>query len=234
MAKKRVNLRAKGEVQKVGYRDFTQNVARKLGIVGYVGNMRDGTVLIVCEGEESSIEEFIKTIKVKKDFIDVEDVNIVETLDPTGEFEFFDIKYGSTEEELGDRMGAGILYMAATRDEVKQVGKKVECVKDEVKASRQDIKEVGQKVEGVSSDIRAMHTDLKEGFAETKEGLGRVDASISSMHTDMNVRFDTLDEKYGAISQQMNVLTTELQKSTNSLVSLTEKIGALIDEKLSK
>jgi acylphosphatase len=39
--KKRVVLRAVGEVQKVGYRDFVQKIARKLGIVGNVENMRD-------------------------------------------------------------------------------------------------------------------------------------------------------------------------------------------------
>ena len=72
-----------------------------------------------------------------------------------------------------------------------------------------------------------MHTDLKDGF-------NRVEGAITSMNSDMNDRFDTLDDKYGAISQQMNTLTIELQTSTKSLVSLTEKIGALIDQKLAQ
>ena len=85
----------------------------------------------------------------------------------------------------------------------------------------------GKKLGEVSSDIKAMHTDLKDGF-------DRVEGAVSGMHSDMNDRFDTLDDKYGAISQQMNMLTVELQTSTKSLVSLTEKIGALIDEKLAE
>lgn len=119
--KKRVVLRAVGEVQKVGYRDLVQKTARKLGIVGHVENMRDGSVQIVCEGEDAVIGDFQKAIMVKVDFIDVNDVKIIETKKSTGEFEYFDIKYGSAEEELGERMGAGILYMAATRDEVKSM-----------------------------------------------------------------------------------------------------------------
>ena len=72
------------------------------------------------------------------------------------------------------------------------------------------------------------------GISEVRSEVGGVRSGIKDMHSDVNYRSDTLDEKYGAISQQMNVLITELQKSTNSLVSLTEKIGALIDDKLSE
>ena len=49
---KRANIIAKGKVQKVGYRDFVQDSARELGIAGFVENLEDGNVKIVCEGEE--------------------------------------------------------------------------------------------------------------------------------------------------------------------------------------
>ena len=49
---KRAIIIAKGEVQKVGYRDFVQDSARELGIAGFVENLEDGNVKIICEGEE--------------------------------------------------------------------------------------------------------------------------------------------------------------------------------------
>jgi len=61
---KRAVIIAKGKVQKVGYRDFVQDSARELGITGYVENLEDGNVKIVCEGKEAEINEFIKSIKV--------------------------------------------------------------------------------------------------------------------------------------------------------------------------
>ena len=109
--KKRLVLRATGKVQKVGYRDFVQDAARELGVVGVVENMRDGSVQIVCEGEEAAIGKFQKALKVKKDFIDVKNVSVIKTGKAAGKFKYFEIKYGSTAEEIGDRMGAGVLYI---------------------------------------------------------------------------------------------------------------------------
>jgi len=68
---KRANIIAKGKVQKVGYRDFVQDIARELGIAGYVENLEDGTVTIVCEGEEPKIEEFIRDINLYSAHIDI-------------------------------------------------------------------------------------------------------------------------------------------------------------------
>ena len=80
---KRANIIAKGKVQKVGYRDFVQDSARELGITGYVENLEDGNVKIVGEGKEAKIEEFIRDIKVKKDFVAVVETS-VEYEEPTG------------------------------------------------------------------------------------------------------------------------------------------------------
>ena len=108
---------SKGKVQKVGYRDFVQDCARELDITGYVENLEDGTVKIVCEGKKEKIKVFVSNIKVKRDFIDV--TEIIESYgDPTGEFSFFKIKYGDMQEELGERFGAAILYLSATNQKI--------------------------------------------------------------------------------------------------------------------
>ena len=220
MAKKRVTIHAKGEVQKVGYRDFAQKVARKLGIVGYVENMRDGSVQIVCEGEESAIEEFSKSIKVKVKFIDVEEVNIIETGEPTGEFEYFDIKRGDMAEELGERLDVSILYLDATKEELKDEMKTGFCaVKEEVRASRQDIRDVGQKVdvagqkvEGVGKDVRIVGEKINNLTISTKEN------------------FNELGEKYHVISEAALSIQQELVDLRKKNTQLLEAITLLVKD----
>ena len=114
---KRAVIIAKGRVQKVGYRDFVQDNARELGVMGYVENLEDGNVKVVCEGKEVEINKFIKSIKIKKDFIDVVETS-VEYEEPTGEFKVFKIMYGGVPEELGDRLGAALLYLGATNQKI--------------------------------------------------------------------------------------------------------------------
>jgi acylphosphatase len=63
---KRFEIIVKGIVQKVGYRDYAEEVARRLGIVGFVENVKDGTVRIVCETDEETVKKFIHEINIKK------------------------------------------------------------------------------------------------------------------------------------------------------------------------
>lgn len=110
----RAKIIVEGEVQKVGYRDFVQKVARKLGVKGYVENMRDGNVQIVCEADESALKNFVEGINVKEDFIKVENVRIVEESEGKGEFEYFEIKYGKLVEEFDEMFGTLIAHMKPT------------------------------------------------------------------------------------------------------------------------
>lgn len=45
-------------MQGVGFRFFTENVASRLGLVGYVKNCADGTVEAYAVGDASALEEF--------------------------------------------------------------------------------------------------------------------------------------------------------------------------------
>ena len=56
---KRLVLTIQGRVQGVGYRYSVQNEARKHGFTGYVANQPDGLVLLVVEGPEQDLKNFI-------------------------------------------------------------------------------------------------------------------------------------------------------------------------------
>ena len=45
---------------KAGFRDFIDEIAFDLNLDGYVKNLDDGTVEIVCEGEEAPSETSLK------------------------------------------------------------------------------------------------------------------------------------------------------------------------------
>lgn len=56
---KHVSIRVFGQVQGVWFRKHTHEKAMQLGLVGFVQNQSDGSVLIHAQGEDPKIQEFI-------------------------------------------------------------------------------------------------------------------------------------------------------------------------------
>ena len=54
-----------GKVQDIGFRSVVEHIGRSLGIPGLVFNARDGSVKILCSGEDSVVDNFTQTIKVR-------------------------------------------------------------------------------------------------------------------------------------------------------------------------
>jgi acylphosphatase len=52
----RLELRIRGRVQGVAFRWYAQNEARRLGLVGRVRNLPDGSVRLVAEGTRENLE----------------------------------------------------------------------------------------------------------------------------------------------------------------------------------
>ncbi len=65
MAKARAIVRITGDVQGVGFRNFTVRKARPLGLSGYVQNLRDGSVRAEIEGERDAIEKLLEILKAE-------------------------------------------------------------------------------------------------------------------------------------------------------------------------
>ncbi len=49
-----------GKVQGVRFRDYVQGAATELGVVGYVQNERDGSVLVVGQAEPDVLKSFVE------------------------------------------------------------------------------------------------------------------------------------------------------------------------------
>jgi Acylphosphatases len=62
---KRAVIIAKGEVQRVGYRDAVEKIARSQKITGFVANLKPYDVKIIAEGDDAHIDQFIERIKIK-------------------------------------------------------------------------------------------------------------------------------------------------------------------------
>ena len=90
-----------GRVQKVGYRSKVIALARDMGITGWVGNLPDGRVKVVAEGDAPALDRFVSALKVKNALIEVAGVEVGRQ-DATGEFDKFSklVDEGETDSRL--------------------------------------------------------------------------------------------------------------------------------------
>jgi len=209
---KRAVIIAKGEVQRVGYRDTVEKIARKLKLTGFVENLKPYDVRIVAEGERDALGEFITRIRI----VDHPISSIsVEELDArfeaaSREFEYFEIKRGDWQDELGERMDtAGALLYRSVELGTRSVelGEKSVAIGEKM-LDKQDRMLVKQ---DVMIDKQDAHTQILTEFRDqTLQG------------------FVTLDTKYGRISDNMERLIDEMQnerkETRESMAKLTDAI----------
>ena len=80
-----------GTVQGVGFRFFTQRVAARYQIRGYVRNLNDGRVEALAQGVEKSVEAFKQDLTAGPRFSRVNDVEEI-VLEPDEMFSSFRIE----------------------------------------------------------------------------------------------------------------------------------------------
>lgn len=80
-----------GEVQGVGFRFFTQRVAARHQVTGYVRNLPDGRVEILVEGALENVEGFKHDVSTGPAHASVEQVEEI-NVEPTGRYPSFRIE----------------------------------------------------------------------------------------------------------------------------------------------
>jgi DNA ligase D-like protein (predicted 3'-phosphoesterase) len=66
----------RGKVQGIGFRDVTMREAHRLGVMGWVRNEDDGSVLVHAEGPEQAVEELVAFLREGPSGAQVADVEV--------------------------------------------------------------------------------------------------------------------------------------------------------------
>lgn len=82
----------RGNVQRVGFRDYIQQHARALGICGWVKNLPDGNVEVVAQGRKDMLTELIKLMHTGSVLSEVEEVAVEWRID-TERYDDFLVQY---------------------------------------------------------------------------------------------------------------------------------------------
>lgn len=90
MSKVRAELKIRGRVQGVFYRQSTKSTAVQLGLTGWVKNCRDGSVEAVFEGQKETVDVAIEWCRQGPPAAHVTEVT-VDWQDFQGEFSSFNI-----------------------------------------------------------------------------------------------------------------------------------------------
>ena len=211
----RTEIIVKGEVQRVGYRDEVEKIARKLNIKGFVENLKPYDVRIVCEGEEGDVKRFIGALRIEGDpLIRVSDI-AVEYDRPTGEFEYFEIKRGSSEEETAERLDLAARHLKSLVSVVsgmnENIGGKIDAGREE---NREGFTMLGDKIDTIKGDTSAMleKQDRTIGILEdVREDMGEITNALTFLKeiyretVELREKYELLSRDVEAIKMKMGV-----------------------------
>ena len=252
---KRAVIRIRGNVQCGGYRDKVGRAAYEFNLNGYVQNMEDGSVEVVCEGEKKDIELFLKRIKIDKYPIRVVEAS-VQYSNPTGEFSYFNIiREKDLTNAVYDRMDAAAEYLSNIYEETKKVHEETKRVGEKVEENIAATKEVGTKVDTgfkeLGTKVDAVGAKVEENIAATKEVGTKVDAvgtKVDDMHVDLAEKLDTstdetrlfreetrgafveLDTKYHVVSEALLSMNDSLKVTEAKMIESVDNLTRVVEE----
>jgi len=188
---KRALIIVHGRVQKAGFRDFIDEIAFNLNLNGHVKNLDDGTVQIICEGEEDDIKELLDKINITQYPIRVEKIDVIYKK-PTDEYKSFNV---IRDEDLTtatyERMDAAVRYMREMNSNLSQ---KVDGVGDKIDHLGDDL---GDKIDGVGDKIDHLGDDLGGKIDQNRI---EITSEIRSTRDDFRSH---LDERISMIEQDV-------------------------------
>ena len=190
-----------GRVQKVGYRSKVIALARDMGITGWVGNLPDGRVKVVAEGDAPALDRFVSALKVKNALIEVAGVEVGRQ-DATGEFDKFSklVDEGETDSRL-DR-SADLLreLIDVTRYGFSDLGQKMDRMldkqdqmldKQDQMLDKQD--ETIMAIKGIDSKMDRMLDKQDQMLDKQDETTGEVRGLRSDMKGNIDMRLERIE-----------------------------------------
>jgi len=150
-----------GTVQGVGLRYAVSDRAIRLGIVGCVENLDDGTVRIECEGERDDIEGLIRSIRDSSEPIRVKDIDVQYSED-AGRFRTFRIVPGDMASEMVKGFATGAMYLSRIDQKQDRMLDKQDQTVTEIRSLSSNIRDMlDSRFERIENDISQIKSKLQ-------------------------------------------------------------------------
>jgi len=184
-----------GRVHKAGFRDFIDEIAFNLDLNGYVKNLDDGTVQIICEGEEDVIKDLLKKINIIQYPIRVENIDVAYKKS-TGKYRTFEI---IREEDLTtatyERMDTAVRYM---REMNLNLSQKIDNLGENL----------GNKIDDLGENLGNKIDDLGENLS-SKIDQNRIEIT-SEIHSSRDDSRYFFDERISMIEEDVAQIKAKL------------------------
>jgi len=158
---KRAIIIAKGQVQRVGYRDAVQKIANELNLTGFIENVKPRDVRIVAEGEKDTLDEFITRIAINEPPISIKSIDF-KLEDGIDVVEYFGI-HRDWGYEISKRMDFAIVMfqnlMEATEKMSYEMTERISILRQETMKSSKDL---GTMHRELVRDIREQISTLRQ------------------------------------------------------------------------
>jgi len=181
----------KGRVQRVGYRRFILDLAQELGVVGFIENLRDGSVRIFCQAHPKVLSRFLRKARNPPQPAKVKQFDVKEVRSRP-RLRYFRIKYGPIQEELQEGFGS---MQAIFMD-----------YWNEFRDYRGEFRDYRSEFRDFRSEFRSFVKEFRDYREEFRECAKRTDEN-----------FNKNMEKYGEISEKLTqILNTLIEESKKS------------------
>jgi acylphosphatase len=201
---RRANIRIKGNVQMAGFRTFIKNIADSLNVKGFAENLEDGSVKVVCEGEEEGIKELINSIKENPpSFARIDDVS-VESEDYKGEFTSFERRGNDIPQKatLDDLLGV-----------LKSFDSKAEKLVSILSDTNVTLKSVKEDTSSIKEDTSSIKEDTKliPGIKEnTEKMLEKQDDTVGELKSLREDLKSYMENKFAKIEREIEGIKAKI------------------------
>ena len=197
-----LRLRARGRVQRVGFRRYAQEVARELGLAGWVKNLPDGSVQIHVQGPQEAVQAFMERLRKAPAPIRVEQV-VAREVEPEPGLKYFRIIYGPLEEELQEGFGAmQNIFMQYWR-EFREFRQEFRDYRQEFRDFRQEMREEFKALRQELQDFRREFRDFREEFRDFRR-------DFNEFREEVRGEFKALRQELGGLRQDVRSLAEGL------------------------
>ena len=174
-----------GKVQDIGFRSVVEHIGRSLGIPGMVFNAKDGSVKILCCGEDSVIDNFTQAIKVRGTKNGAEIANIKE-------------KTLSINIDLPDD------FSKVSADDEIDIGRKLDKANLLLKTGFENLNT------DINIGFNQLNTDINTGFNQLNTDLNQGFSTLTTIMSEHNTRMDVHNTRMDEHNKRLEAILEKL------------------------